>query len=248
VLLGEPERTQGDLNFAILGIPVRIHPFFWLVAALLGYNSGDLGDVLVWIVAMFAAILFHELGHAVVTRAFGFHPWIILYGMGGLTCWDPTYRGGGRRMTSARHIVISLAGPLAGFLLAAAVAGAITLAGFGDQLRLLIDRRIGIHLFVLDIGHARLQILINDAFMICVFWGLINLLPIFPLDGGQIARDVFLAASPYRGYRQSLMLSFVTAVLLAAVGALVWRSWFVAIMFGYMGYMNYMALQFDAGR
>jgi Zn-dependent protease len=227
---------------------VRVHPFFWLVAALLGYKSNDLGDVLVWIVALFVAILFHELGHAVVTRTFGFRPWIVLYGMGGLTCWDPTYRAGGRRMTTARHILISLAGPLAGFLLAAAVAGAIILAGHGDQLRLLIDRRIGIHLFVLDIGHARLQMLINDAFMICVFWGLINLLPIFPLDGGQIARDVFLAASPYRGYRQSLMLSFATAVLLAAVGALVWHSWFIGIMFGYMAYMSYMALQLDSGR
>jgi len=248
VLPGDPERTQGDLNFAIFGIPVRVHPFFWLVAFLLGANRTDLPAILVWVVALFVCILMHELGHAVAMRAFGFRPWIVLYGMGGLTSCDPTQGRGGRRLRPAQDILISLAGPVAGFLLGAAVAGAIVLSGHGEGLVFRIGGRMGIVLGVFGLPHARLEDFINSVFFICVFWGLINLLPIFPLDGGQIARHLFLALSPYRGYRQSLFLSLLTAALLAAVGAVVWRDWFVALLFGYMAYMSYMALQLDSGR
>ena len=31
VFLFEPDRTQLDLNFRVFGIPVRVHPMFWLV-------------------------------------------------------------------------------------------------------------------------------------------------------------------------------------------------------------------------
>ena len=248
MLLGEPERTQGDLNFAVFGIPVRVHPLFWLVALLLGASSADLPAILVWVVALLVCILVHELGHAAAMRGFGFRPWIVLYGMGGLTSCDPTQGRGGRRLRPAQDILISLAGPVAGFLLAAAVAGAIVLAEHGEDLVFRIGGRTGIWLGVRGLPHARLEDFINCLFFICVFWGLINLLPIFPLDGGQIARHLFLAFSPYRGYRQSLILSLLTAAFLAAVGAVVWRDWFVALLFGYMAYMNYLALQFEAGR
>ena len=88
MLIGEPPRTPYDLNFSLLGIPVRVHPFFWLVALMLNYRLGDVASVLTWIAAVFLAILVHELGHASVMRAYGFRPWITLYGFGGLASYD----------------------------------------------------------------------------------------------------------------------------------------------------------------
>ena len=72
MLLGEPPRTGGDLNFQLFGIPVRVHPLFWLIAVLLGI-SGDPqpAEILLWVVAVFVSILVHELGHALTMRAFG---------------------------------------------------------------------------------------------------------------------------------------------------------------------------------
>ena len=45
-----------------------------------------------------------------------------------------------------------------------------------------------------------------------IFWGLVNLLPVYPLDGGQIARELLELASPADGVRQSLWLSVIAAV------------------------------------
>jgi len=72
VLLGEPERTQADLNFALFGFPVRIHPLFWLVAVILGFRAiSTPADLLIWVLAVFLSILVHELGHMAAARLVG---------------------------------------------------------------------------------------------------------------------------------------------------------------------------------
>src|SRR5438128_6217200 len=43
VLLGEPTRSDFDLRFHLFGVPVRVHPTFWLFSAILGWNWVDLG-------------------------------------------------------------------------------------------------------------------------------------------------------------------------------------------------------------
>jgi membrane-associated protease RseP (regulator of RpoE activity) len=84
---------------------------------------------------------------------------------------------------------------------------------------------------------------VESLLFISVFWGLINLLPIYPLDGGQIAREVLLALSPRQGIRQSLVLSAVVAGGLAVVGLVLWRDWLVTLFFGYLAYTSYLTLQ-----
>jgi hypothetical protein len=54
VLLGEPGRTQVDLNFSLFGIPVRVHPFFWVIGVLLGPIDTELADILVRVPSGFA--------------------------------------------------------------------------------------------------------------------------------------------------------------------------------------------------
>jgi membrane-associated protease RseP (regulator of RpoE activity) len=246
MLIGEPPRTQYDLHFSLLGIPVRIHPLFWLVALMLNYRLGDVASVATWIAAVFLAILVHEFGHALVMRAHGFRPWITLYGFGGLTSYD---QGQARLKGSGPlgQILICLAGPMAGFLLATVLVGGLILAG---------DAQIPIHgtgwqarpegLDIL-LANRHLAELVVYILYICIFWGAINLLPIYPLDGGQIAREILLKLSPRDGIRQSLMLS----ILAGGAMALFWltrQDWFVAIFFGYLAYASYAALQAYRGR
>jgi membrane-associated protease RseP (regulator of RpoE activity) len=231
------------LNFVLFGFPVRIHPFFWLMTAILGARRESLKLIAIWIVAVLVSILVHELGHAVAMQFYGMRPWITLYGMGGLTSSGPVAAAmAGRRLGRFGQIVISAAGPLAGFLLAAALAGVIFAAGGGADFHL---QDFG-HMYDRP-GHIELSWLLSDMLFVCVFWGLVNLLPIYPLDGGQITQEVLLLANPRDGVRQSLLLSMITAGLLAVVVAVQWREWYLAFFFGYFAYSNYMALQAYSG-
>ncbi len=54
-----------------------------------------------------------------------------------------------------------------------------------------------------------------------LFWNVLNLMPVFPLDGGQIAREVCTGVSPRSGLRISLGLSFVVAGLIALYSGIV---------------------------
>jgi stage IV sporulation protein FB len=83
---------------------------------------------------------------------------------------------------------------------------------------------------------------VADLLQINILWGLINLLPIYPLDGGRVARELFTLSQPRRGIVQSLWLSIVTAGAFAAFG-LLRGSVLTAIMFGYLAYANYQTLQ-----
>lgn len=247
MLLGEPPQTQYDLHFSLFGIPVRVHPFFWVIAILLGFSAGELIDLLVWVIAMFLAILVHELGHALVMRRYGFSPRIILYGMGGLASSGPAqaYRSAGN--STQAQILISAAGPGAGFLLAGLVIVLLELVGPGVQLVLLHD----VVPFVMPagrVGSYALTVFAWDLLFISIFWGVMNLLPVYPLDGGQIAQRILVAANPGDGVRQSLRLSMVTAIGVAVAGLLLMREPFIAIMFGFLAYFSYRALQAYQGR
>src|SRR5207253_10968886 len=54
-----------------------------------------------------------------------------------------------------------------------------------------------------------------DLFWINLFWGLMNLLPIWPLDGGQISRDFLSWLVPGNGLRFALGISFLLAAVIA---------------------------------
>ena len=133
MLLGEPPRTQYDVNFNVLGFPVRVHPFFWLAAFLLGSRSGgkDPGiALLIWVVSFFVSILIHELGHTLMMRRFGISSHIVLHMMGGLAIPDSSGFGVQSR-DSRSSILISFAGPAAGFAFAGLII--LVILGSGGQ-------------------------------------------------------------------------------------------------------------------
>jgi Zn-dependent protease len=207
-VLFEPNETAFDLRFRIFRIPVRVHPFFWLISALFGW-PGNIGPMtmpflLVWIVCVFVSILIHEMGHVLMGRLFGSDGYIVLYSFGGIAVGSSDLN---RRW---QRVLVYFAGPLAQFVL------------LGLTLAVLVALSLG--------GRADFHPLVERAFFALVainlFWPLLNLLPIWPLDGGRISREFFEAAMPERGTRVALGVSLVVAGLLAvnAVATLTGRT------------------------
>src|SRR5262249_2985441 len=103
--------TRFDLRFRLLDVPVRIHPLFWVVSAVMGWHNNNMPVVLLWVLCVLVSILVHEYGHALMSRAFGYSASIVLWGMGGL-CYSQ-----GERQSPRERLAVVLAGPGAGFLL-----------------------------------------------------------------------------------------------------------------------------------
>jgi stage IV sporulation protein FB len=83
---------------------------------------------------------------------------------------------------------------------------------------------------------------IADLLQVNIMWGFINLFPIYPLDGGRIARELFTLRDPRQGVIQSLQLSAGTAVLVAAYALLNQRI-YMCLMFGFLAYGSFQTLQ-----
>ena len=139
MFLSEPGQTAYDINFSFLGFPVRVHPAFFILPLLLGkglVGGMNLGvGLLLVAVLFFISILIHEVGHAIAFRYYGIPSRIVLYWMGGLAIpgggggkWGNSNRPTGS-LNSNQQIVVSLAGPVFGFLLAAVLAGIVYLVG-----------------------------------------------------------------------------------------------------------------------
>lgn len=237
--------TQYDLRFSLAGIPVRVHPLFWLIALLLG-SSGALIEIPIWIVVVFISILIHELGHALAFRFYGIRSQIVLHAMGGLTIPESTPWGAGWASVSPspkQEIVISLAGPFAGFSFAALVMAIATLTGGS----LLTGKLFGIIPLpltaIMPFGGTMLSIFVSMLLWVNVFWGIFNLLPVYPLDGGQVTRNVLIQVDPWDGARKSLWVSVVVGGIIALAGLLVMRSPYIALLFGLLAFQSYQSLQ-----
>jgi Zn-dependent protease len=151
----------------IFGIPVKIDPSCLFVCALLAYSRLSQPIFLIeWLVVIFVSILVHELGHALAVRSFGLSPQIMLYSMGGLTSWTDE-----KGISHAKHITISLAGPFAGFIFG----GMVYLSG--EAMPDLFADRLGRQTYM-------------DLLFVNLGWGIFNLLPILPLDGGNVAYSI----------------------------------------------------------
>lgn len=234
MLLAEPPPTQADLHFRLFGIPVRVHPFFWVVALLLGITGREQADpfvTLLWVAVVFVSILVHEFGHAFTQRHYGGHPWITLHGIGGLASCDDCDR------STSSQIIISLAGPAAGFLFAAVIVGVLIATGH------FVGFRLSLIPVVWRPYESMVDIVVLQFLWINILWGVINLLPIYPLDGGRVAREVLTLGHPRQGIIQSLWLSIVTSGAVAVWGLVQFQSIFMAFLFGYLAYSNYQTLQ-----
>jgi stage IV sporulation protein FB len=255
MFLIEPPPSQGDLHFRLFGVPVRVSPFFWVTTVIMGLGTRAEGtppaQLLIWVGVVLVSILVHELGHAFLQRRFGGRPWIVLHGIGGLAICDDCDRG------PRSQILISLAGPAAGFLLAAAVIALVRLSGHvigaswsgaipWEQAGIASARGVTIVRAIIywePFASNAANTLLHNMLFVNIVWGLVNLLPVYPLDGGRVARELCTLRNPRRGIVLSLQISIVAAGAMAVVGVLAWQSLYTALMFGYLAFTNYQALQ-----
>ena len=238
MFLTEPSPTQFDLHFSLLGFPVRVSPWFWAVSLLMGIQSGGPQELLTWVGVVFVSILIHELGHALAMRYFGWNARITLYAFGGLASYESNWSMQQGHSSPRSQILISLAGPAAGFVLAGLVVA--TLYATNRSVYFFFDIMIGTGPY-LDNPH--LMLLVYYMLFVNIFWGLVNLLPVYPLDGGQVSRELFMLYSPHRGIVQSLWLSVIAGGAAAAFGLVTMRSMYIGLMFGFLAYSSYQNLQ-----
>lgn len=214
MILTEPPPSQGDLHFSLVGYPVRIHPYFWLATLLLGPMRGDPIHAIMWVMAVLLCILLHELGHAVVMKFFGYYPSIVLYSFGGLAIPHPgPYRV--RRPGPWGDMLIAFAGPASGFILTVILVLAFHYLG-GCQFEIFQPSWRDV-VPTIDINNFNLFLFVHFILYISVWWGLVNLLPIYPLDGGQIAQQIFVLTNPRDAIRQSLILSVIVGGMMTAM-------------------------------
>jgi stage IV sporulation protein FB len=240
--------TPYDLRFRALGIPVRVHPLFWLGSALMAGSSRDLSLMVTWVGCVFISILIHEYGHGLMAKAVDSSPSIVLWVGGGL-CYSQT-----DRESRLQRLAVVLCGPGAGFLLAGAVM-LVTSALYG----LTPGEHLGVVLAFLgfpekgpalsfqhymQMGQVTFQIYYFLLF-INVIWSLVNLLPIFPLDGGRVSEIVLSYINPREGRRWSHIISLVLAGLLAvlAFARIEDGSYFLPFFFLFFAVVNYQILQ-----
>jgi stage IV sporulation protein FB len=227
-MLAPVSTTPYDLRFGLFGIPVTVTPMFWL-AAVIGGWSQHLDRVLIWVGCLFVSILVHELGHALLAKWFGWPPEIFLYMFGGVAVYRPGYGH-----TMGRSVLISLAGPGAGFILYGLIY-VLELAAFQSGWILKLE----------DSTAIRVAEFFRQMEWINLYWGLVNLLPVLPLDGGRIAEAILGRIRPLDGTRLAMMLSVAVSAAAALYFALHYEKVdnFPTILFGILCLSNVQSLQ-----
>ena len=182
-------------------------------------NSRDLKVALLWAPVLLIGILVHELAHAAMIAMLGHGAsQIVLGGMGGVTM-------NARRARPWQDLLISLAGPA---------------ASFGEAfLALALFSRIG-WLQRDPMMKQFIPIFITAN----VWWGIFNLVPVSPLDGGHATRNFFRMFLRERT-------AFVIAVWIAMIvgGAITLLGlragqFFIALLLGWYVWMNFQQWQY----
>lgn len=168
-------RRVGEVNakphFSIAGIPVRIEPVFWLITAFMGFNLGEPALIITWVGVVLVSILVHEFGHALALKAFGQSSSVVLHGFGGMTISQ-------RRLSRGQSIAVSLAGPVTAFVV------------LGLPLLWLRDSDFGFEQALAWRGQFGIYPILYFGVFVNIWWSLANLLPIRPLDGGNVMTEL----------------------------------------------------------
>jgi len=205
------------MRFRLAGIPVWVQPAFFLTAVILGADLLQVPRLLLmWVAVVFGSVLLHELGHAFAFRSLGHASTITLYFMGGHT----TARGA--RLSPGQDVYVSLAGPAAGLLLGGLVWGAGRLEVWPAGATAAVAGRM---LLWANVG-----------------WGVLNLLPILPMDGGRVLAALLRMRDPDTAERRALAISMVLALLGLVAALRLGDSW-IAILCAMFAFGSYQGLQ-----
>jgi Zn-dependent protease len=219
-------RSVARAHFRLFGIPIRVEPFFVIVAALFGINLSPLWLVFAWVIIVFVSVLVHELGHALTYRLLGQRSAIVLHGFGGFT----VPAGGGRQVLSKpKSVIVSVSGALTQIVVLGIPAYLAVHSDWGD--RQLID-------WVFNGGFNWWPVL-DLLWFVSIWWGVFNLLPIRPLDGGHVAETLL-------GFRAACQLSIAAAIVAGFITFRSGRFGLIGLLFfGLFAFLNYRDLRED---
>jgi stage IV sporulation protein FB len=207
------------LKFPLLGIPVSVHVTF-LFIALLGAATYRGIDIAIWTAAAFVSILLHEMGHALSARSFGATGVAVtLYGLGGVTTYSS-----GAKMTNGRSFLISAAGSATGII----AGGALLLLGRSGAFA----------------GFSHEVLVFIDSFIFtALVWGILNWIPIVPLDGGHMVQSIASAISDEHGPLLSQVITWITVAIVVPLALMNGYQFaaIIVVLFAFSGLREYRA-------
>ena len=208
-----PTRAQGSIHlFRIAGIDLFLH-WTWFVVALFeiqgrrGRYTSVAWNVLEYL-ALFLIVLLHEFGHAMACRQVGgTADRILLWPFGGVAYVRPPQRPGATLWSI-------FAGPLVNIVLAPILGAAFAYARSQDWATSMPDAYVFVRaVFAIDVG-------------LLIF----NMLPVYPLDGGQILRSLlWFLFGRGRSLMVATIFGFVGIVALIGMAVLTRSTWTGAI-------------------
>jgi Zn-dependent protease len=186
------------------GIPVYIHWSFLFLPLLIlsgSHEPGMLPVILTVVPLMFACVVLHEFGHALMARYFGIatHD-VTLYPIGGVARLV--------RMTERplEEFLIAIAGPAVNVVIAVVLGGVLFAA-----------RALHTRMYIGPFAETVLFYVLASNIVMILF----NLLPAFPMDGGRVLRALL---ATWMGHYQATHVAVVVGVTLAvalAVAAII---------------------------
>ena len=207
---------QGIHLFTIKGIPVSFQPMFILLILIL---SVGMNNPFIFGACATLGVLIHEFGHALTAKHFHLNPEVTLCGLGGLTTHA-------RPNSPKQDFLITLAGPMAGLVVAGVIFGIlflVNLLGFAP----LLDK------------YQLLKIFLSYTMYINLIWGIFNLLPVRPMDGSKVFTHLLAKITkPERAVQIISIFSFVLAVGMIIYFAL-GRNMFMIIISIYFAFINF---------
>jgi Zn-dependent protease len=216
---GKSSHGLGTLK--VFGVPVRLHfTFVLLLVFLLSIGVGDRQSGLstaLYVLALFASVLLHELAHALVARLYGIGTVeIVMFPIGGVSRPERTPKAG-------EELWIALAGPLTNLVIALAL-------WFGFAARQGIVRLEDLRQPT-DANLAE-RIAIGNL-LLCVF----NLLPALPMDGGRILRALLARRRSLEEATRVAALTGRTLAILMGLAGLLWSNFMLVFiaLFVYLG-------------
>lgn len=206
------------LRFTIFNIPVTVQPWFWLILGLLGGGFSadtrqEIFRLILFVVAGFVSILIHELGHALTAKHYGQDRKIVLHGMGGLAIYT-----GGRHLSRRQDFAVIAGGPAVQLIL-----GLLAVAILRTFPEMVLDGRYVLRMLA----------------FISIILALVNLLPIYPLDGGQLLNAML---GPEKR-RTTLTVSVATGAAVCIYCLLILGDPLFGAIAGYFAYKSFQELR-----
>ncbi len=176
-------------------------------------NSSDILLVLVFVFAGFLSIMIHELGHALTIQRYGLPAAITLQAFGGYASFPVG------KLDRKQSFVVTAAGPALQFV-------------FGVLLIILAPN--------LSIPEGSLFLpFLRDLIWVSIAWSILNCLPVYPMDGGQMMAAIL---GPMKQHYVHLISSIV-AVAVGIAGYLYLGTILLPIFMALFAWQNWQSYQ-----